>query len=102
MRAGQSRRHSRFLPPTDTRNYLRSAQEPDDPGKVGRSAAFLDVSRSLTGRAWRRRPADALAVRDHQLRLGLSEPLAWAPMESGEDALRRVREKGDRQMTQTE
>jgi N-methylhydantoinase B len=30
------------------------------------------------------------------------EPLAWAPMESGEDALRRVREKGDRQMTQTE
>jgi N-methylhydantoinase B len=30
------------------------------------------------------------------------EPLAWAPMESGEDALRRVREHGDRQMTQTE
>jgi N-methylhydantoinase B len=30
------------------------------------------------------------------------EPLPWAPMESGEDALRRVRELGDRQMTQTE
>ena len=30
------------------------------------------------------------------------EPLAWAPMESGEDALRRVREKGDRQTTGTE
>jgi N-methylhydantoinase B len=30
------------------------------------------------------------------------EPLAWAPMESSEDALRRVREHGDRQMTQTE
>jgi N-methylhydantoinase B len=30
------------------------------------------------------------------------EPLPWAPMESGEDALRRVREHGDRQMTQTE
>ena len=29
-------------------------------------------------------------------------PLAWAPMESGEDALRRVREHGDRQTTQTE
>ena len=30
------------------------------------------------------------------------EPLSWAKMESGEDALRRVRERGDRQMTQTE
>jgi hypothetical protein len=30
------------------------------------------------------------------------EPLAWAPMESSDDALRRVREHGDRQMTQTE
>jgi N-methylhydantoinase B len=30
------------------------------------------------------------------------EPLAWAPMEAAEDALRRVREHGDRQMTQTE
>jgi N-methylhydantoinase B len=30
------------------------------------------------------------------------EPLPWAPMESGEDALRRVRELGDRQSTGTE
>jgi N-methylhydantoinase B len=30
------------------------------------------------------------------------EPLPWAPMESAEDALRRVRELGDRQMTATE
>jgi N-methylhydantoinase B len=30
------------------------------------------------------------------------EPLPWAPMESAEEALRRVREYGDRQMTQTE
>ena len=30
------------------------------------------------------------------------EPLPWAPMESPEEALRRVREHGDRQMTQTE
>ena len=30
------------------------------------------------------------------------EPLPWAPMESAEDALRRVREHGDRQMTMTE
>ncbi len=31
-----------------------------------------------------------------------AEPLPWAPMESAEDALRRVRERGDRQMTETE
>ena len=30
------------------------------------------------------------------------EPLPWAPMESGEEALRRVRAHGDRQMTGTE
>jgi N-methylhydantoinase B len=30
------------------------------------------------------------------------EPLPWAPMEPGEQALRRVREKGDRQMTLSE
>jgi N-methylhydantoinase B len=30
------------------------------------------------------------------------EPLPWAPMESAEEALRRVRELGDRQMTETE
>jgi hypothetical protein len=32
----------------------------------------------------------------------LPEPLPWARTESPEDALRRVREVGDRQMTQTE
>jgi hypothetical protein len=31
-----------------------------------------------------------------------AEPLPWAPMEPGEEALRRVRERGDRQMTETE
>jgi hypothetical protein len=30
------------------------------------------------------------------------EPLPWAPMESSEEARRRVREHGDRQMTMTE
>ncbi|MBN9318624.1 MAG: single-stranded-DNA-specific exonuclease RecJ [Caulobacterales bacterium] len=48
-------------------------------------AAFLDVERSLTGRAWRRRPASESAARDHQLRLGLSEPLAWALAARGID-----------------
>jgi single-stranded-DNA-specific exonuclease len=41
-------------------------------------AAFLDVTRSLSGRAWRMRPADAALVRAHSLRHGLSEPLARA------------------------
>jgi single-stranded-DNA-specific exonuclease len=41
-------------------------------------AAFLGVERSLTGRAWRERAADAQLVRRHQLSLGLSEPLARA------------------------
>lgn len=39
---------------------------------------FLGVSRSLSGRAWRERAADAALARDHQLRHGLSEPLARA------------------------
>ncbi|HEX6859535.1 MAG TPA: single-stranded-DNA-specific exonuclease RecJ [Caulobacteraceae bacterium] len=39
---------------------------------------FLGVSRSLSGRAWRERPADAALIRDHQHRHGLSEPLARA------------------------
>ncbi len=46
----------------------------DGAGEVG----FLGVRRSLTGRIWRRRPADEAAVRDHQLRHQLSEPLARA------------------------
>ena len=39
---------------------------------------YLGVTRSLSGRAWRARPADADLVRRHQLGLGLSEPLARA------------------------
>ncbi len=42
------------------------------------SLGYLDVSRSLSGRLWRERPADADVVRRHQLGLGLSEPLARA------------------------
>jgi len=41
-------------------------------------AGYLGVARSLTGRRWRERPADADVVRRHQLDLGLSEPLARA------------------------
>ncbi|MDO9170478.1 MAG: DHH family phosphoesterase, partial [bacterium] len=49
-------------------------------------AGFLGVRRSLSGRAWRGRPADAPLVRDHQLRHGLSEPLARALAARGIDA----------------
>ena len=41
-------------------------------------SGFLGVARSLTGRLWALRPADADVVRQHQLGLGLSEPLARA------------------------
>ncbi len=46
----------------------------------GRSAeaGFLGVGRSLSGRAWRERPADAALTRAHALRHGLPEPLARA------------------------
>ena len=40
--------------------------------------AFLGVSRSLSGRAWRSRTADAQTARDLALRLGFSEPMARA------------------------
>jgi single-stranded-DNA-specific exonuclease len=40
--------------------------------------AFLGVSRSLSGRTWRQRPADDTTTRSHQTRHGLSEPLARA------------------------
>lgn len=40
--------------------------------------AFLGVTCSLSGRAWRERPADAALARTHAQRLGLSEPLARA------------------------
>jgi single-stranded-DNA-specific exonuclease len=39
---------------------------------------YLGVTRSLSGRLWRERAADAELVRRHQLSLGLSEPLARA------------------------
>ncbi|MCI3133075.1 single-stranded-DNA-specific exonuclease RecJ [Phenylobacterium aquaticum] len=44
----------------------------------GTQAGYLGVSRSLTGRPWRARPADPELVRRHQMGLGLSEPLARA------------------------
>jgi single-stranded-DNA-specific exonuclease len=47
---------------------------------------FLGVRRSLTGRTWRRRPADEATVREHQLRHGLSEPLARAIAARGIEA----------------
>ncbi|MEI6282414.1 MAG: single-stranded-DNA-specific exonuclease RecJ, partial [Alphaproteobacteria bacterium] len=43
-----------------------------------REGAFLGVDRSLTGRAWRSRPGDALTARGFELQLGLSQPLALA------------------------
>ena len=40
--------------------------------------AFLGVSRSLSGRAWRQRPAEAALIRAHMQALNLEEPLARA------------------------
>jgi single-stranded-DNA-specific exonuclease len=45
--------------------------------------AFLGVERSLTGRAWRWRPAEDAVTRHHQTRHGLSEPLARAAASRG-------------------
>ncbi len=45
---------------------------------TGHPEGYLGVSRSLSGRLWRERPADADVVRRHQLNHGLSEPLARA------------------------
>lgn len=50
------------------------------------SLGYLGVSRSLSGRLWRERPADAEVVRRHQLGLGLSEPLARALASRGVNA----------------
>ena len=50
----------------------------DDVGAALRTEAFLGVTRSLSGRAWRLRPCDETVVREHMLRLALSEPLARA------------------------
>ncbi|HYD26652.1 single-stranded-DNA-specific exonuclease RecJ [Brevundimonas sp.] len=44
----------------------------------GSHCAFLGVSRSLTGRAWRQRPAEAALIRAHMQALNLEEPLARA------------------------
>ncbi len=44
----------------------------------GGVTSFLDVARSLSGRAWRQRPAEADVIRAHMQTLGLSEPLARA------------------------
>jgi len=44
----------------------------------GSALGYLGVTRSLTGRRWRERPADPDIVRRHQLSLGLTEPLARA------------------------
>ena len=52
---------------------------PDGSGQVG----YLGVTRSLSGRLWRERPADADLVRRHQLGLGVSEPLARAMASRG-------------------
>ncbi|MFI4935946.1 MAG: single-stranded-DNA-specific exonuclease RecJ [Caulobacterales bacterium] len=55
---------------------------------------FLGVARSISGRRWRARPAEAALVRDHQAKLGLDEPLARAlasrgiGRDQGEDFLR--------------
>ena len=46
----------------------------DGAGQFG----FLGVARSVSGRRWRERPADAELVLAHQRTLGLSEPLARA------------------------
>ena len=53
-----------------------------DGGGAG-PACFLGVSRSLTNRAWRERPADAAVVRALAQRHGLSEPLARALVSRG-------------------
>jgi single-stranded-DNA-specific exonuclease len=47
------------------------------------SNAFLGVDRSLSGRAWRERPADLAVVREIQQRHGLIEPLARALVSRG-------------------
>ncbi|WP_298744416.1 single-stranded-DNA-specific exonuclease RecJ [uncultured Brevundimonas sp.] len=44
----------------------------------GSPPAFLGVSRSLSGRVWRQRPAEAALIRAHMQALNLEEPLARA------------------------
>ena len=52
----------------------------------GSTPAFLGVSRSLTGRVWRQRPADAGLIRAHMQALNLEEPLARALAARGVEA----------------
>jgi len=49
----------------------------DDGGARGWDG-FLGVTRSLSGRAWRQRPAEASTIRAHMQALALEEPLARA------------------------
>ncbi|WP_397422994.1 single-stranded-DNA-specific exonuclease RecJ [Phenylobacterium sp.] len=51
-----------------------------------RPEGYLGVSRSLSGRQWRERPADSETTRRHQLTHGLSEPLARALASRGVSA----------------
>jgi single-stranded-DNA-specific exonuclease len=50
----------------------------DGPPAAPLTPGFLDVARSLSGRAWRQRPAEAPVIRAHMLGRGLEEPLARA------------------------
>lgn len=50
----------------------------DGPAPVAVTSEFLNVSCSLSGRAWRQRPADSGVVRAHMQNLGLDEPMARA------------------------
>ncbi|MFN7111817.1 MAG: single-stranded-DNA-specific exonuclease RecJ [Brevundimonas sp.] len=49
-----------------------------DDGGFKIDTAFLGVTQSLSGRAWRQRPAEAATIRAHMQGLGLEEPLARA------------------------
>ena len=49
-----------------------------DGAATGLAHGFLDVACSLSGRAWRQRPAETALIRAHRQALGLSEPLARA------------------------
>ncbi|MEO7027703.1 MAG: single-stranded-DNA-specific exonuclease RecJ [Caulobacteraceae bacterium] len=44
----------------------------------GHEPAFLGIEKSLSGRAWRERPADRTVTDDHRRRLSLCEPVARA------------------------
>ncbi len=50
------------------------------------SVDFLNVSRSLSGRRWRARPAEEGLVREHRARLGLDETMARALASRGVSA----------------